>query len=409
MRKEFLPFSKPSITEEDIQAVGDVLRSGWITTGKHNAALEQEICAYTGAAEAVAVCSGTAGMHCLLQALGIGPGDEVITPSMTWVSTVNLISILGATPVFADIDRDTMLVTPETVAACLTPKTKAIIPVHFAGQPCDIDAIYALAEPRGIAVIEDAAHAIGTRYKGRHVGTRGSAVYSMHPIKNITAGEGGVVVGSDHALMDKVRQLKFHGLGVDAFDRQTQGRAPQAEVVIPGYKYNLTDMCAVLGRRQLARLDEFDRKRTELAQYYLEQFRTIAGILPLGAPQGYDFTPAWNLFAVRVDRPDLSRNEFMAALKQRNIGTGLHFRAIHSQKYYRERTVNAPGGLANTEWNSDRICSLPLFPEMTRGDVDDVVAAIRDVLNLPGNAGPDCQKVIRRQSFRNYRALWLRG
>ena len=197
MRKEFLPFSKPSITEEDIQAVGDVLRSGWITTGKHNVGLEQEICTYTGANDAVALCSATAGMHCLLQALGIGPGDEVITPSMTWVSTVNLITILGATPVFADIDRDTLLVTPETVARCITPRTKVIIPVHFAGVPCDLDGIYKLAEQHGIAVVEDAAHAIGTFYKGKHVGTRGLAIYSLHPIKNITSGEGGIVVGPD--------------------------------------------------------------------------------------------------------------------------------------------------------------------------------------------------------------------
>ncbi len=380
MRKDFLPFSKPSITEEDIQAVGDVLRSGWITTGKHNAGLEQEMCAYTGSADAVALCSATAGMHCVLQAMGIGPGDEVITPSMTWVSTVNLISILGATPVFADIDRDTLLVTPETIAKCITPKTKAIIPVHFAGVPCDMDGIQALADQHGITVIEDAAHAIGTFYKGKHVGSRNVALYSLHPIKNITSGEGGVVTGPDKEFLNKVRQLKFHGLGVDAFDRQTQGRSPQAEVIIPGYKYNLTDMCAVLGRRQLAHIEEFNRKRLEIATCYLEEFRQIEGILPLGLPQGYDFTHAWNLFIVRVDLPDLDRNTFMEELKKRNIGTGLHFRAAHGQKYYRERTVVAPGGLANTEWNSDRICSLPLFPDMTSTDVTDVINAIKDII-----------------------------
>ncbi len=380
MRTDFLPFSKPSITEEDIQAVGDVLRSGWITTGKHNAGLEQEMCAYTGSQDAVALCSATAGMHCVLMALGIGPGDEVITPSMTWVSTINMITILGATPVYADVDRDTLLVTPESIAKCITPRTKLIIPVHFAGAPCDMDGINQLAKQHGITVIEDAAHAIGTFYKGKHVGNGNVALYSLHPIKNITSGEGGVVTGPDKDFLNKVRQLKFHGLGVDAFDRQTQGRSPQAEVITPGFKYNLTDMCAVLGRRQLARITEFNHERTKLAMYYREQFANIQGILPLGLPRGYDYTHSWNLFVVRVDLPHLNRNTFMEELKKYNIGTGLHFRAAHGQKYFRERTIAAPGGLANTEWNSDRICSLPLFPGMTTADIDDVTNAIKKVI-----------------------------
>lgn len=380
MREKFLPFSKPSISEEDIAAVAEVLRSGWITTGPNNAAFENEICAYTGAPHALSVASATGGMHIILEALGIGPGDEVITPSLTWVSTVNLITLMGATPVFAEIDRDTLLVTPESIAACVSPRTKAIIPVHYAGVPADIDAIYELAEPKGITVIEDAAHAIGTRYKGKHVGQRGLAIYSFHPIKNITTGEGGMITGTDNNFLNRLRQLKFHGLGVDAFDRNTQGRSPQAEVLSPGYKYNLTDIAAVLGRRQLARLDQFNARRTQLGLRYHELLAGIPGILPLGLPTGYDFTHAWHLFIVRVDVPGLDRARFMEELKKRNIGTGLHFLAAHTQKYYREHGIKAPTGLANTEWNSARICSLPLFPDMTEADQDDVVNAIKDVI-----------------------------
>jgi UDP-4-amino-4-deoxy-L-arabinose-oxoglutarate aminotransferase len=291
-----------------------------------------------------------------------------------------MITLLGAIPVYADIDRETLLITPETIAKCITLKTKLIIPVHYAGIPCDLDGIYELAENHGIAVLEDAAHAIGSFYKGKHVGTRGHAIYSLHPIKNITSGEGGVVVSPDRDFLNRIRQLKFHGLGIDAFDRQTQGRSPQAEVIIPGYKYNLIDICAVLGRRQLARVDEFNRKRTELATYYKEQLNSIKGILPLGKPE-YEFTHAWHLLIVRVDLPNLSRNVFMEELKKRNIGTGLHFRAAHGQKYYRDRTIVAPAGLVNTEWNTERICSLPLFPDMTNKDIDDVIEAIKDVVN----------------------------
>jgi UDP-4-amino-4-deoxy-L-arabinose-oxoglutarate aminotransferase len=382
MRQDFLPFSKPSISEEDIAAVGDVLRSGWITTGPNCAKFEDEICEYTSAENAVAIVSATAGMHTVLMALGIGPGDEVITPSLTWVSTVNIITLLGATPVYADVDRDTLLITPESIEKCITPKTRAIIPVHYAGVPVDLDGIYALAEKHDITVIEDAAHAIGTFYKGEHIGQRGIAIYSFHPIKNITTGEGGMVTAPDNDFLNKVRQLKFHGLGVDAFDRNTQGRAPQAEVITPGFKYNMTDISAVLGRRQLAKLEEFNAKRTRLALRYRELLADVPGVLPLGFPENYDFTHAWHLFIVRIDIDGLSRDAFMEKLKEYKIGTGLHFRAAHGQKYYRERNIVAPGGLTNTEWNSDRICSLPLFPDMTFQDQDDVIDAIKQVIKV---------------------------
>jgi len=382
MRKDFLPFSRPSITEADIQAVGEVLRSGWITTGAHAVKFEQEFAAYVGTRGAVALASATGGMHVTLKALDIGPGDEVVTPSMTWASTVNLIVLAGARPVFADVDRDTLMAGPDQIAAVLTAKTKLIIPVHFAGAPADMEPIRKLATQRGIPIVEDAAHAAGTEYRGCRIGASGTAIFSFHPIKNMTSGEGGMVCAEDAALLGAVRRLKFHGLGVDAFDRTMQGRSPQAEVVEPGYKYNLTDIAAVLGRRQLARLDEFNRRRTELALYYRRRLAEVDEILPLKDPV-YPMRHAWHLFIVRLDgdRASLTRDAFMEELKQKNIGTGLHFRAVHLQKYYREKMGCARGMLPATEWNSDRICSLPLFPDMHPEDVDDVVVAIKEVLN----------------------------
>ena len=381
MRSEFLPFSRPSITDQDVAAVTEVLRSGWITTGPRNAAFEQAFCRYTGAPHSVALCSATAGMHVLLRALDIRPGDEVITPSMTWVSTPNLIALAGAKPVFVDVDRDTLMVSPEAVRNCLSERTKLVIPVHFAGAPADVEPLRRSVAGTGAAFVEDAAHALGTKYRGERIGRAGTSIFSFHPIKNITTGEGGMFCTDDAGLAERIRRLKFHGLGVDAYDRQTHGRSPQAEVQEPGYKYNMTDISAALGVSQLARVDAFNRKRAELVAYYRQQLAGIDEILPLGDP-AYPMTHAWHLFIVRVlvERARLGRDDFMAELKKRNIGTGLHFRAVHRQKYYAQSMGLREGMLPNTEWNSDRICSLPLFPDMTPSDVDDVVDAIKDVL-----------------------------
>ncbi|MBW2558528.1 MAG: UDP-4-amino-4-deoxy-L-arabinose aminotransferase [Deltaproteobacteria bacterium] len=383
MRNKFLPFSRPSITEEEIAAVGDVLRSGWITTGPKCAEFERKFCEYVGCDGAVALSSGTAGMHLMLRALGIGPGDEVITPSMTWVSTVNLIVLAGATPVFADIDRDTLMVSRDSIEKCITDRSRLIVPVHFAGAAADIDPIRQMAADRGIPLVEDTAHALGTEYMSERVGRSGTSIFSFHPIKNITTGEGGMFCSNDKELLEHIRRLKFHGLGVDAFDRHTQGRSPQAQVLEPGYKYNMTDISAVLGLSQLARVDNFNNKRTELAMRYRERLLDIDEILPLSDPS-YDMKHAWHLFVIRldVDRAGITRDAFMHELKQRNIGTGIHFLAAHLQKYYIESMGTHRGMLPNTEWNSDRICSLPLFPEMNMTDVDDVVDAIKDVLSL---------------------------
>ncbi|NTZ69797.1 UDP-4-amino-4-deoxy-L-arabinose aminotransferase [Pseudomonas protegens] len=379
MNQAFLPFSRPSIGEEEIAAVEQVLRSGWITTGPKNQELEQQFAERVGARHAVALSSATGAMHITLLALGIGPGDEVITPSQTWVSTANMICLLGATPVFVDVDPDTLMSDAATIEAAITPRTKAIIPVHYAGAAFDLDPLYALADKHGIAVIEDAAHATGTTYRGRAIGARGTAIFSFHAIKNMTCAEGAMFVSDDEALANRVRMLKFHGLGVDAYDRLTHGRKPQAQVIEPGFKYNLADMNAAIALVQLQRLDEINAKREVLAKAYLQRLEGLP-VQPLLLPQ-YPQQHAWHLFILRIDaeRCGLDREAFMKGLQEQNIGTGIHFIATHLHTYYRQRFPEVQ--LPHTEWNSARLCSIPLFPDMTLDDVARVTGAIANLLD----------------------------
>ena len=374
----FLPFSKPAIGDEEVKAVEKVLRSGWITTGPQNHQLEEDFCNRYGCKHAIALTSATAGMHVVLMALGIGPGDEVITPSQTWVSTINMIELLGATPVMIDVDRDTLMIQPDAVEQALTAKTKAIIPVHYAGAPCDLDALRIIAQKAGVFLIEDAAHAVGTRYKNEWIGENGTAIFSFHAIKNVTCAEGGLVATDNDELAQRVRQLKFHGLGVDAFDRQMQGRKPQAEVVEPGFKYNLSDIHAAIAVVQLSRVEQLNQRRAELTARYRELLKN-SPLEMLSFPD-YPHLHANHLFMVRVDKAQcgIDRDTFMEKLKEHDIGTGLHFRAAHTQKYYREKYPEL--ALPESEWNSATLCSLPLFPDMIDADVDRVVKAITKVL-----------------------------
>ncbi|MBX9407236.1 UDP-4-amino-4-deoxy-L-arabinose aminotransferase [Pseudomonas baetica] len=379
MSQAFLPFSRPSIGDEEIAAVEQVLRSGWITTGPKNQALEEQFAQYVGCHHAVALSSATGGMHITLLALGIGPGDEVITPSQTWVSTANMISLIGAKPVFVDVDRDTLMTDVARIEAAITPRTKAIIPVHYAGAAFDLDPLYALADKHGIAVIEDAAHAAGTRYKGRHVGAQGTAIFSFHAIKNMTCAEGAMFVTDDEALASRVRMLKFHGLGVDAYDRLTGGRKPQAQVMEPGFKYNLADINAAIALVQLQRLDAINVRRTELATAYRQKLEGLP-VQPLAVPD-YAQQHAWHLFILRIDseRCGMDREAFMKGLQDQGIGTGIHFIATHLHTWYRQRDPDLY--LPNTEWNSARLCSIPLFPDMTDQDLDRVVGAIATLMD----------------------------
>ncbi len=379
MSQAFLPFSRPSIGDEEIAAVEQVLRSGWITTGPKSQALEEQFADYVGCKHAVALSSATGGMHITLLALGIGPGDEVITPSQTWVSTANMISLLGAKPVFVDVDRDTLMTDAARIEAAITPRTKAIVPVHYAGAAFDLDPLYALAAKHGIAVIEDAAHAAGTRYKGRHVGAQGTAIFSFHAIKNMTSAEGAMFVTDDEALASRVRMLKFHGLGVDAYDRLTGGRKPQAQVMEPGFKYNLADINAAIALVQLERLDAINARRSELAAAYRQKLAGLP-VQPLAVP-AYAQTHAWHLFILRIDseRCGMDREAFMKGLQDQGIGTGIHFIATHLHTWYRQRDPDLY--LPDTEWNSARLCSIPLFPDMSDQDLDRVVGAIASLMD----------------------------
>lgn len=377
MENNFLPFCKPCINEDDINSVIDVLRSGWITTGSKCAALESELAETLGGRHVVALASATAGIDLYLAALGIGPGDEVITPSLTWVSAPNLITLRGATPVFVDVNKDTLMVSAEAIEQAITEHTKLIIPVHFAGVPLDIDAINEVAKRHNIPVLEDAAHAMGTRYKDSPIGSHGDAVFSLQAIKNVTGAEGGLFVTESETMATRIKQLRFHGLGADSYGRESQGRSPQAQVLEPGYKYNLPDINAALALSQFRRLATINSQRATVAEMYNEQLSDIQELRRLSLPN-YSHKHAWHLFIVRLeDTAPISRNDFIEAMKQHGIGVGIHFQAVHLQHYYRKTEPRHP--LANTEWNSSRICSLPLFPDMTREDVNRVVETIKSI------------------------------
>ncbi len=379
IRSDFLPLSRPAIGPEEIEAVVAALTSGWITSGPRAAELEEIFRAETGAQHAIAVTSATAGLHMVLTALGIGPGDEVVTPSMTFASTVNQVALRGATPVFADNDYHTMQVIPEALAEKIGPRTKAVMPVHFAGPPADMDPIILAAAKAGVPVIEDAAHAVGTVYKGRPAGALGDvAIFSFHPIKNITTGEGGMITCKDGELANKLRLLRFHGIERDAWKRYGKGGTPHYDIREPGYKYNLTDIQAALGVVQMKRVRELNARRGALAARYVAALSGVSGIDLPGVP-AYAHEDSHHLFIVKITGHD--RDAFIGRLADYNVGVGLHFPPCHLLTYVRERYGSKPGDFPGAERAGERILSLPLFPGMADGDVDYVCAAIREILS----------------------------
>jgi UDP-4-amino-4-deoxy-L-arabinose-oxoglutarate aminotransferase len=332
----------------------------------------------TGAGQAITFNSATAGMHVILAALDLKAGDEVITPSMTFVSTVNMIALRQAVPVFVDVDYGTLNINCDLIEEKITPRTKAIIPVHFAGAPADMDRINALARKHRLVVIEDAAHAVGTYYKGIHAGGFGhAAIFSFHPIKNITTGEGGMVTLNDAELEKKLRLLRFHGIERDAWKRYGKGGNPSYDILEPGYKYNMPDMLAALGLAQLERWRELNARRRLLAGLYLEG---LAGIEKLDLPQipQYDHVHAWHLFIVKIKND--SRDHFMAKLADYNVGYGLHFPPAHALSYVKQRYAVSDETLPETCRAGAEIISLPLFPDMTDDDVQYVCSAIKEIL-----------------------------
>jgi len=381
MTEEFLPFARPSISREAIDEVVACLESGWITTGPRVKKFEEELRRYFNAPHALALSSATAGLHLALAALDMKPGDEVITTPMTFAATLNTIVLTGGKPVLVDVEPDTYNMDVTRLAKVITKRTRAIVPVHFAGLPVDLDPLYALANQHGLRVIEDAAHAIGTEYKGKRVGSFGDTqVFSFHPNKNITTGEGGCVITRDDALAEKIALLRFHGMDREAWNRFGKTGSPHYEIIIPGYKYNMMDIQAALGLHQLPALDGFIRRRTELALRYQERLADWPQWTRPGTPK-YPHRHAWHLYAplINPQAAGMDRDAFMAGMKERNIGTGLHYRAVHLYPYYREHFGFKPGDFPNAESIGSRIVSLPLFPAMGDTDQDRVIAAMADL------------------------------
>ncbi|HOG46378.1 MAG TPA: DegT/DnrJ/EryC1/StrS family aminotransferase [Anaerolineae bacterium] len=386
-REQFLPFSLPLIGEEEIAEVVDSLRSGWITTGPKVRRFEEDFARYIGARHAIAVNSCTAGLHIALAALGVAPGDEVIVPTLTFCSTANVVVHLGARPVLVDAGED-LNVAPEAIAAAITPRTKAIVPVHYGGQPCDLEVIYALAAQHGLPVVEDAAHAVGAGYHGLKIGcdalTAGQAVtritaFSFYPTKNMTTGEGGMVTTSDDALAERMRLLTLHGMSRDAWKRYTSAGSWYYEVVAAGFKYNMTDIQAALGIHQLRRLDGFVAVRQRYARLYDE---ALAALPQVETPIVHgDRSHIYHLYPIRLvpERLAIDRARFIEELRALNIGSSVHFIPVHLHPFYRDTFGYKRGDLPVAERIYERIISLPLFPKMVEQDVRDVIAAVADV------------------------------
>jgi dTDP-4-amino-4,6-dideoxygalactose transaminase len=382
MRETFLPFARPALGQEEIAEVVDTLKSGWITTGPKVEKFAAAFLDYVGGRYAVPVSSATAGLHVALLALNVGPGDEVITTPLTFVATLNTIVHCGATPVLADIDAATLNIRVEEVERKLSPRTKVILPVHYVGQPVDLDPVLEIASVRGVSVLEDAAHAVGAEYKGRKVGSfPTTSVFSFHPNKNMTTGEGGMVVTDDEAVFEKASLLKFHGMDRESWKRFSKSGSPRYDVALPGFKYNMMDIQAALGLHQLRRLEGFLAERARLAARYEEAFASLSGLIrPQRVP--YPVRHAWHLYTplLDLDRVSIDRDRFMEELKARNIGAGLHYTAAHEFSYYATRFGWRPQDYPEAHFVSERIVSLPLFPGLSDADQDDVVTAVSEIL-----------------------------
>lgn len=378
IRDSFLPFCTPFVGAEEKAEVIAALESGWLSTGPRVRKFEMEAGAYLGARHAIAVSSCTAGLHLALVASGIGVGDEVITTPLTFVSTANVILHAGAKPVFADVRPDTYNISAEQIAAKITSRTKAIIPVHYAGQPCDMEAIMDLAKKHNLLVVEDAAHAIGTGYQGRLVGSCDDriAVFSFYATKTMTTGEGGLLVTGNAELAEKVRVLSLHGITSDAWKRYSAKGKWFYEVLYPGYKYNMTDVQAALGLCQLPRLEGFIERREEISQKFDRAFAPMKAITtPWVAPGNRH---SRHLYPILIDekRLRIDRAQFIEALRAENIGTSVHFIPVHLHPYYQEKFGFKRGDFPVAESIYDHLISLPLYPHMSDGDVEDVTTAV---------------------------------
>jgi dTDP-4-amino-4,6-dideoxygalactose transaminase len=388
-RPDFLPFSRPCIGEEEIAEVGKTLRSGWLSTGSKTREFEQAFASYTGATHAVAVNSCTAGLHLALIAFGVQPGDEVVVPTMTFCASANVVVHAGARPVLVDVGED-LNIDVDAVEAAITAKTKAIMPVHYGGQPCDLDAIYKLAERHSLVVIEDAAHAIGAEYRGFKIGSddlsqsrpnlRRATAFSFYATKNLTTGEGGMVTLADDVAADRIRLLSLHGMSHGAWDRYSQGQSWKYDVVDAGYKYNLSDIQAAIGLCQLQKLPSMQRSRIEHVRAYDMGFEG----LPLVSvpPRHPGRMHAHHLYPIRLalEGSTVDRSQFIQSLNELNIGASVHFIPVHLHSFYKDRFGYREGAFPVAETIYRELVSLPLYSCMTRTDVEEVVTATKVVL-----------------------------
>ena len=377
--RRFIPYGRQWVGEEDIQAVVEVLCSDWLTTGPLVEKFEAAVAEFVGAEHAVAISNGTAALHASVYAAGIGPGDEVIVPAMTFAASANCAIYQGATPAFADVDPETLLLDPRQVAERLTPRTKAVVAVDYAGQPCDYDALREITERHGLVLIDDACHAIGGGYRGRAVGTLADLnTFSFHPVKHITTGEGGAVTTNDAEMARRLRLFRNHGITTDHRQREKQG-SWFYEMVDLGYNYRLTDIQCALGISQLGRLRGWVARRREIARRYDEAFAGLTSVNPLGVRA--DVSHAYHIYVVRLnlERLTTDRAGVFKRLRAEGVGVNVHYIPVHLHPFYRERFGTGPGLCPVAEAAYERILTLPLFPAMSDEDVEAVITAVRGI------------------------------
>ena len=382
MSEDFLHLARPDISQEEIDEVVDTLKSGWLVYGQKTQRFEREFAAFVDSPHAVAVNSCTAGMHLALMAYGIGPGDEVITSALTFAATASVIVHVGATPVLADVCYDDLNIDPADIERRVTPRTRAIMPVDYAGQPCRMDEIMAIARRHNLKVIEDAACAAGSRYKGRPVGSIADAsVFSFYAIKNMTTGEGGMVTTADAEVAERVSVLRNQGMDQNAWRRYAEGGMPFYTISTPGFNYRMTDLAASIGLGQLRRLSAFIERRTELATHYHDMFCEVPQVeVPAVRSEA---ETNWYIYVIRLRDGTVPRNEVVERLKAKGVGASVHYLPIHYHPYYREHFGFKRGDYPVTESEFERLISLPLFPQMSDSDVERVVNAVRQSIEAP--------------------------
>jgi perosamine synthetase len=386
-RPTFLPFALPDTGDEEIAEIAEAVRSGWVTTGPKTRQFEKEFAEYVGAKHAIAVNSCTAAMHLALEAIGLQPGDEVITTPMTFAATAEVVRYFNAKPVLVDVEPEALMINPALIESAITPKTKAILPVHLAGLAADLDSILAIAARHGLQVIEDAAHSLPTKYKGRLVGASANhqlpiTCFSFYATKTLTTGEGGMICAANDEWADRMRIMCLHGISRDAWKRYTADGSWYYEIIAPGFKYNLTDVAAAMGLAQLRKVDRMWARRAEIARRYTAAFADCPEVQPPAAAPA-DGQHAWQLYVLRLnlDRLIIDRAQFITELKARNIGASVHFIPLHIHPYYRETYGYQPEDFPVAYREYNRIVSLPIYSRMTDADVADVIQAVCQIVS----------------------------